>query len=137
MPIIVHTRDADSDTIKILKEEYKKGKFRGLIHCFTASDDLAKEMISIGFYISISGIITFKNAESIRNTVKSLPLDRLLVETDAPYLAPVPMRGKRNEPSFVPHTANYLAKLLNINSEDLYDATTDNFFNLFKKAMRI
>ena len=94
-------------------------------------------MLSIGFYISISGIITFKNAESIRNTVKSIPLNRLLVETDAPYLAPVPMRGKRNEPSFVSHTANYLANLLSVDFDELYDATTNNFFNLFNKAERI
>ena len=137
LPIIIHTRDADEDTINIIKDEYKKGKFRGLIHCFTASEKLAQEMLSIGFYISISGIITFKNAESIRNTVKSIPLNRLLVETDAPYLAPAPMRGKRNEPSFVSHTANYLANLLNVSFNELYDTTTNNFFNLFNKAERI
>ena len=114
LPIIIHTRDADLDTIKILKKEYSKGNFSGLIHCFTATQELAEEVLSLGFYISISGIVTFKNAENLRNIVKNIPLNRLLIETDAPYLAPVPMRGKRNEPAFVYHTANFLAELLNL-----------------------
>ena len=94
MPIIVHTREADEDTINILKTQYKKGKFKGVIHCFSATQELAMEALDIGFYISVSGIITFKNAENIRDTIKKVPLDKLLVETDAPYLAPVPNRGK-------------------------------------------
>ena len=134
LPIIVHTRDADKDTINILRNEYEKGKFRGLIHCFTASEELAKAALSLGLYISISGIITFKNAETLRNTVKNIPLERILVETDAPYLSPVPLRGKRNEPAFVTHTAKFLAELFNISSEELNKITTNNFFNLFTKA---
>ncbi len=134
IPIIVHTRNADTDTINILKEEYYKGKFRGLIHCFTASKELADVALEIGFYISVSGIITFKNAENIRKTVSNIPVNRLLVETDAPYLAPIPMRGKINQPSYVSYTADYLAKLLNINSFELYEKTTSNFFNLFNRA---
>lgn len=134
LPLIVHTREADEDTINILKNEFEKGAFPGLIHCFTASEELAKEVLSLGFYISISGIITFKNAGNLRNTVRSIPLEKLLIETDAPYLAPVPMRGKRNEPAFVSHTAKYLADLFNVSTEELCNKTTNNFFNLFSKA---
>ena len=134
LPIIVHTREADEDTINILKTQYKKGKFKGVIHCFSATQELAMEALDIGFYISVSGIITFKNAESIRDTIKKVPLDKLLVETDAPYLAPVPNRGKRNEPAFVKHTAEYLSHLKKVSFEKLADQTTQNFFNLFNKA---
>ena len=134
LPLIVHTREADKDTIRILKNEYKKGGFKGLIHCFTATQELANEVLELGFYISISGIITFKNAETLRKIVKSIPKERLLVETDAPYLSPVPLRGKRNEPANVLHTANYLANLLNMPQNELYKQTTRNFFNLFSKA---
>tara|TARA_E500000331_G_C17200224_1_gene688949 strand:+ start:118 stop:897 length:780 start_codon:yes stop_codon:yes gene_type:complete len=134
LPVIIHTREADKDTIRILKEEYKKGHFKGVIHCFTATEELALEALSIGFYISISGIITFKNAASIRKTIKNVPIDKLLVETDAPYLAPVPKRGRRNEPAFVKHTAEYLSNLKEISFEKLSTATTENFFNLFDKA---
>ena len=134
LPIIVHTREADKDTIRILKNEYNKEPFNGLIHCFTATQELANEVLELGFYISISGIITFKNAETLRKVVKSIPKERLLVETDAPYLSPVPLRGKRNEPANVIHTANYLANLLNMPQNELYEQTTGNFFNLFSKA---
>ncbi len=134
LPIIVHTRDADKDTISILKNEYSKKPFKGLIHCFTATQELANAVLDIGFFISISGIITFKNADSLRKVVKAIPKERLLVETDAPYLSPAPLRGKRNEPSYVLHTANYLANLLNIPQNELYKQTTRNFFNLFSKA---
>ena len=134
LPIIIHTRDADKDTISILKDEYKKKPFNGLIHCFTATEELANEVLKLGFFISISGIITFKNAKVLRDIVKKIPLERLLVETDAPYLSPEPMRGKRNEPAHVIHTANYLADMLNINPKELYEKTTNNFFNLFTKA---
>ena len=134
LPIIIHTRKADFDTISILKSEYKKKPFKGLIHCFTATEELANEVLKLGFFISISGIITFKNAKTLRDIVKKIPLERLLVETDAPYLSPEPMRGKRNEPSHVIHTANYLANMLNITPEKLYEETTKNFFNLFSKA---
>ena len=111
-----------------------KKPFKGLIHCFTATEELANEVLKLGFFISISGIITFKNAKVLRDIVKKIPLERLLVETDAPYLSPEPMRGKRNEPAHVIHTANYLADMLNINPKELYEETTNNFFNLFTKA---
>ena len=126
LPIIVHTREADKDTIRILKDEYRKKPFNGLIHCFTATQELADEVLEMGFLISISGIITFKNAEPLRKVVKSIPKERLLVETDAPYLSPIPLRGKRNEPANVVHTANYLANLLNIPKFELYNQTTRN-----------
>ena len=112
----------------------KKTPFKGLIHCFTATEELANEVLKLGFFISISGIITFKNAQLLRDIVKKIPLERLLVETDAPYLSPEPMRGMRNEPAHVIHTANYLADMLNINPKELYKHTTNNFFNLFTKA---
>lgn len=134
LPIIVHTREADKDTISILKSEYKIKPFRGLIHCFTATEEFANEVLKLGFYISISGIITFKNAKVLRDIVKKIPLERLLVETDSPYLSPEPMRGKRNEPANVVYTANYIANMLNIPAKKLYEKTTDNFFNLFSKA---
>ncbi len=134
IPIIVHTRDADFDTINILKNEYKKGNFKGVIHCFTASEELAMEALKINFYISVSGIITFKNAEDIRKTIKKVPMNRLLVETDAPYLAPVPNRGKRNEPAFVRDTAKFLSELKGVSFQDLATQTTKNFYNLFNKA---
>ena len=134
LPIIVHTRDADKDTIDILKTEYKKGEFKGVIHCFSASEELAMEALDINFYISVSGIVTFKNAENIRQTIKKVPLDKLLVETDAPYLAPVPKRGKRNEPAFVRYTAEYLSELKNVSIQKLSEQTTKNFLKLFDKV---
>jgi len=134
LPLIVHTRDADVRTVEILTEEYKKGPFPGLIHCFTAGPELAESVIELGFYISLSGIITFKNAEDVRQTVARLPLERILVETDSPFLAPIPKRGKRNEPSFVVHTAERAAELFGVSSEDLARTTTANFFRLFTRA---
>ena len=116
------------------KSEYKRKPFRGLIHCFTATEELANEALKLGFFISISGIITFKNAQVLRDIVKKIPLERLLVETDAPYLSPEPLRGKRNEPANVMYTANYLANMLNIPAKKLYERTTNNFFSLFDKA---
>ncbi len=136
LPLIVHTRDADEDTAEILAEEYKKGPLTGLIHCFSTSSYMAEKALAIGFYISLSGIITFKAAEALRETVRALPLDRLLIETDAPYLAPVPKRGKRNEPSFVAHTGAMLADLKQVGMDELARATTDNFFRIFAKAER-
>jgi len=136
LPLIVHTRDADDDTMEILEEEMGKGAFPGLIHCFTSSAELARRSLAIGFSISISGIATFKSAQDLRDTILDVPLDRLLVETDAPYLAPVPKRGKRNEPSFVKHTAALVAELKAVSEEELASVTTDNFFNLFSKATR-
>lgn len=134
LPLIIHTREADSDTIGILKEEMEQGSFRGLIHCFSTSRWLAEQALSLGMYISISGIVTFKNANELRASIKSIPLDRLLVETDSPYLSPAPNRGKRNEPSFVLHTAKYLSELLSVNLNEICNTTTANFFTLFTKA---
>jgi len=134
LPLIVHARDADDDTVRVLKQEYAEGPFSGVIHCFTAGPALAEAALEIGFYISIAGILTFKKADELRATIGQVPLDRLLVETDAPYLAPVPKRGKRNEPAFVVHTAEKLAELKGIEAAALARATTDNFHRLFAKA---
>ena len=134
LPLIVHARDADTDTAQILENEMAIGTYPGLIHCFTAGPELARRALDMGFYISISGIATFKNAQNLRDVIKTIPLDRLLVETDAPYLAPMPHRGKRNEPSFVSHTAARLAELFDISAEDFATQTTQNFFRLFTKA---
>ncbi len=134
LPLIIHTREADDKTIEILEQEQKKGAFPGLIHCFSVGRGVAEAAIGHGMYISLSGILTFKNSGELRDIVKDLPLDRLLVETDAPFLAPVPKRGKRNEPSFVRHTAEFAADLLGIPFAELEQATTDNFFRLFSKA---
>jgi len=136
LPVIVHTRDADDDTIDILREEMAKGTFKGLIHCFTGTQKLADAALELGLYISVSGIATFKNSQPLRDVIESVPLDRLLVETDAPYLAPVPHRGKTNEPAFVAHTAAMLADLKGISGQELADATTENFFRLFSKVQR-
>jgi TatD DNase family protein len=136
LPVIVHTRDADDDTIDILRDEMAKGQFTGLIHCFTGTQRLADAALELGLYISVSGIATFKNSAALRDVIKSVPLDRLLVETDAPYLAPVPHRGKTNEPAFVVHTAAMLAALKGETPEALAAATTDNFFRLFSKVAR-
>ncbi|MDX1975142.1 MAG: TatD family hydrolase [Rickettsiales bacterium] len=134
LPVIVHTRDADDDTIDILKSEKSIGNYNALIHCFTSSKHLADKAVEMGFYISLSGIITFKNAQAIRDAIADVPLDRLLVETDAPYLAPMPYRGKTNEPSFVKYTNKMLADIKNISEEECARVTTENFFRLFNKA---
>lgn len=136
LPLIVHTRDADADTIDILGDEMKNGAFKGLIHCFSTTQELAEKSLELGFYISIAGIVTFKKAESLRDTLALVPLDRLLVETDSPYLAPVPKRGKRNEPAFVVHTAACLAEVKGVTTDELAKATTENFFTLFNKSRR-
>lgn len=136
LPIIVHTRSADEETIRILREEAEKGAYPGVIHCFTAGRAVAEAALELGLYISIAGIVTFKNAGELREIARDIPLDRLLVETDAPYLAPVPFRGKRNEPAFVAETAAALAALKGVAPEALAEATTENFFRLFTKAHR-
>jgi len=133
LPLIVHTREADEDTIDILTSEMRNSKFPGLIHCFTSSKNLATKMLDIGLYISMSGIITFKNAADLQEIVKYVPLDRLLIETDSPYLAPTPMRGKQNEPAFVRYVAEKVAELKNITSKEVANATTHNFNTLFSK----
>ncbi len=134
LPIIVHTRDAEEDTAAILREEMGKGAFAGVIHCFTASDAFADIALELGFYISISGIVTFKNAKALQETASRIPGDRLLVETDSPFLAPVPHRGRPCEPAFVADTARFLASLRGEALEDLAAMTSRNFFNLFNKA---
>lgn len=135
LPLIVHTRDADEDTVAILREEHETGgPFPGVIHCFSTSRWLGEEAVKLGLYISISGILTFKKAADLRDAVRALPLERLLVETDSPYLAPVPKRGKPNEPAYVVHTAEALADLMGIAPDALADVTTRNFRTLFAKA---
>lgn len=134
LPLIVHTRDAEADTIEILSDEMSKGYFKFLIHCFTSTKELADISIKLGGYISLSGIITFKNAASIRDALIDVPLDRILVETDSPYLAPIPYRGKRNEPSYVVEVNKALAQLKGISEGEAAKITTENFFRLFNKA---
>jgi len=134
LPVIVHTRDAEDDTLDILEDEMQKGAFPGLIHCFSASEAFAKRAVALGLYISVSGIVTFKAADALRAAVANVQLDRLLVETDAPYLAPVPHRGKPNEPAFTRLTAEKLAELKSVSFDEIAKATTDNFFRLFTKA---
>jgi TatD DNase family protein len=134
LPLVVHARDADDDTVSILMDEFRNGAYPAVIHCFTAGPELAAAALEMGFCISLAGIVTFKTAESLRQTVATIPLDRLLVETDSPYLAPAPHRGKQNEPSFVGHTAAKLAEIKGISSAELAAATTANFHRLFWKA---
>jgi TatD DNase family protein len=136
LPLIVHTRDADEDTIDILGEEMQKGAFTGLIHCFTGTQKLADAALALGLCISVSGIATFKNSGPLRQVIKSVPLDRLLVETDAPFLSPVPNRGKTNEPAYVIHTAKLVAELKGVEPGELANTTTENFFRLFSKVQR-
>jgi len=134
LPLTVHTRDAEDDTAEILADEMGKGAYPGVIHCFTASADFARKALDLGLYISISGIVTFKNARDLQETATWLPADRLLVETDAPFLAPVPHRGKTGEPAFVADTARFLAGLRGASAEQLAETTTANFYRLFTKA---
>lgn len=134
LPLIVHTRDAEEDTAAILSEEMGKGAFPALIHCFTASADFGRKMVDLGLTISLSGIVTFKNAQDLQAVAAEVPEDRLLVETDAPFLAPVPHRGKTCEPAFVADTARFVAGLRGVSEDDLRAATSRNFFNLFTKA---
>ena len=134
LPLIVHTRDAEEDTIRIMREEMEQGAYSGVIHCFTASGAFADAAMALGFYISISGIVTFKNARDLQETAARLPLDRLLVETDSPFLAPVPHRGKPCEPAYVADTARFLASLRGESVEQLAAATSANFRTLFAKV---
>lgn len=134
LPIIVHTRDAEDDTADILADEMGKGRYPGVIHCFTASGDFADKALDLGLYISISGIVTFKNARDLQETATRLPADRLLIETDSPFLAPVPHRGKPCEPAFVADTARFLAELRGESVEQLAETTARNFRTLFAKA---
>lgn len=134
LPLIIHTRDAEDDTAGILAEETGKGAFPALIHCFTASADFARKVLDLGLTISLSGIVTFKNAKDLQAIAAELPEHRLLVETDAPFLAPVPHRGQVCEPAFVADTARFIAALRGVEPEALAEATTRNFFALFAKA---
>ncbi len=133
MPVEIHTRDAEADTVEILKEF--KGRVNGIIHCFTGTRWLADECLDLGFNISISGVVTFKNADELRSTVKALPLDRIHVETDAPFLAPVPMRGKKNQPAFVVHTAQFVADLKGVSTDKLCEITRQNALKMFPKIV--
>jgi TatD DNase family protein len=134
LPLIIHTRDAEEDTAAILSEEAAKGGVRGVLHCFTGTQWLAERGLEIGFYVSLSGIVTFRNAKDLQEVAKTIPEDRLLVETDSPFLAPVPNRGKPCEPAFVADTAAFVADLRQTAPEQLAASTTGNFFRLFNKA---
>ena len=136
LPLIVHTRDAEEDTAQILSGEMAAGEYTGVIHCFTASADFARKALDLGLYISLSGIVTFKNATDLQGIAKLLPTDRILVETDAPFLSPVPHRGKTGEPGFVADTARFVAALRGEGEDTFAAQTTDNFYRLFSKATR-
>ncbi len=133
LPLIVHTRSAEDDTLKILKKAKTENDFKILIHCFTGTKEFAFKLLDIGAYISASGVVTFKKSKELAQTFKEIPTNRILVETDSPYLAPEPLRGKPNEPSYITHTVRFLSDLKNISYEKFSDSTTQNFFNLFGK----
>jgi len=134
LPLVVHTREAEADTAEILGRAVKEGGVTGVLHCFTGSAELARKGLDLGFYVSLSGIVTFKNAQNLQDTAKWLPSNQMLVETDSPFLAPVPHRGQKCEPAFVADTASFVAGLRGEDPEQLAEATTANFFTLFKKA---
>ena len=136
LPLIVHTRDADEDTLAIMKDELNKGRYEAVIHCYSSSPELGYEAIELGFYLGIGGILTFKRSEELRETLKKIPMDRILLETDSPYLAPEPYRGKKNEPAYVAFVAAKLAEVKQVSVGEIETATTDNFFRLFSKAKR-
>jgi TatD DNase family protein len=136
LPLVIHSRNADDDTARILEEEMGKGAFAAVLHCFTGGPELAARAIKLGFCISFTGILTFKNSDALRAIAAGLPPDRVFVETDAPYLAPGPHRGKRNEPAFVVETAQVLAKLRGVAYDEIARQTTDSFFRLFRKVPR-
>jgi TatD DNase family protein len=136
LPLVIHTREADADTARILEEETGKGAFPAVLHCFTGGPDLAQRAIALGLFISFTGILTFKNSAASREIAAQLPADRILVETDAPYLAPGKMRGKRNEPAFVVETAKVLAETRGVTFDEIAQQTTANFFRLFSKVPR-
>ena len=136
LPLVIHTRDADADTAAILREEMARGQFSAVLHCFTGGAELARSALDLGLYISFSGIVTFKKSEALREVARAVPLDRMLVETDAPFLAPGKYRGKRNEPAYVVETAAVLAQVKGVTQAELAQATTENFFRLYSKAPR-
>ena len=137
LPVIVHTRDADQQMAEILTEEHGQGAFPGVIHCFSGGDALAETVLDLGLYISLSGIVTFKSAEALREVIRNVPIERILVETDSPYLAPIPKRGKRNEPAFTAFTAAKVAEIKGVSPDELAAVTTANFFRLFGKAAKV
>ena len=134
LPLIIHARSADDDMVEILSDEMRRGRFDAVLHCFSSGAKLAKIGVDLGLYVSFSGILTFKNSEDIRQIAASVPRDRLLVETDAPYLAPMPYRGKTNEPAYVAQTARVLAEVVGVSEPEIARITTDNFYRLFAKA---
>ena len=136
LPLVIHSREADADTARILEEETGKGAFPAVLHCFTGGRDLAMRGVALGHYVSFTGILTFKNSQSLRDIAAALPADRILVETDAPYLAPNPHRGKRNEPAYVTETAKVLAQTRGVSADEIARQTTENFFRLFSKVPR-
>ena len=136
LPLVIHSREAEADTAAILAEEMRKGAFKPLLHCFTSGAELARQGLALGAYVSFSGILTYKNAGSLRDVAAEVPMDRLLVETDAPYLAPVPFRGRTNEPAFVVKTLEALANVKGVSTDTMAQATNHNFFRLFSKVPR-
>ncbi|MEI7805454.1 MAG: TatD family hydrolase [Hyphomicrobiales bacterium] len=136
LPLVIHSREADADMARILEEETAKGAFPAVLHCFTGSRELAMRGITLGLYVSFTGILTFKNSADLRSIAAELPADRILVETDAPYLAPLPFRGKRNEPSYVVETAKVLADVRGVSMDEIALQTTENFYRLFNKVPR-
>ena len=136
LPLVIHTREADDDTARILEDEMGKGPFSAVLHCFTGGPELARRAVALGHYIGFTGIVTFKNSADLRAIAKDAPADRFLVETDAPYLAPLPYRGKRNEPAYVTEIAKVLAEVRGVSFEEISRQTTENFFRLFAKVPR-
>lgn len=134
LPLVIHSRDADDDMIAILEEETGKGAFPAVLHCFSSGRRLMERGVALGLYVSFSGILTFKRSEELREIAADVPMDRLLVETDAPYLAPQPYRGKRNEPSYVAHTCEVLAEVMGVSDKEMREITSANFFRLFSKV---
>ena len=137
LPLVIHSRDADEDMARILRDEMGKGTFKALLHCFTSSRELAQTGIELGLYVSFSGVLTFKNSEYLREIARDVPLERVMVETDAPFLAPVPHRGKRNEPAYVTETAKVLGAAKGLDASQIIQRTTENVLRLFDKMPRL
>jgi TatD DNase family protein len=137
LPLEIHTREADADTVALIEDEYKtNGPFPGVLHCYTGGPELARRAVELGLYVSFTGVISFKKTEALQEIARNVPADRVLVETDAPFLAPVPYRGKTHEPAYVVHTAAALAAIRGVSAEEIAKTTTDNFFRLYTKARR-
>ncbi len=134
LPLVIHMRSAESEMIEIIEKYIKKKDFSGVIHCFTGSTEFMQKLLPYNFLFSISGIVTFKNSTELRETIKMIPINKILVETDAPFLAPVPVRGRANEPAYITHTVEYVSKMFNLDYSEFSAITSNNFFNLFKRA---